>query len=89
MAALSPLSEIVGRRIIAVVTSKNKKPPPFQVFLVFDDGKYFELYGDEITSCKGIDSGGLESALNYARKFGGKLTVYPETLDSKVGQSGQ
>ncbi len=85
---MADLSEIIGRRIIAVVTTENQRPPRYQVFLVFEDGMYYEFYGREFTGCNGANPGGLEGALKAARRVGGEVTVYPEKLDAKASQLG-
>jgi hypothetical protein len=61
---------IVGRRINAVVlkAARNRRSPPAtQLFLVFDDGTYYEFYtGAEAISCAGgFDQGGLPGVLGY------------------------
>jgi hypothetical protein len=73
---------IIGKRIGAVVISEGiPQGPSTQVFLVFDDATYYELYGD-VRGTGGIDRGGTKSAVGYAKKAGGKITVYG---DEEIG----
>ncbi len=74
---------IVGKTIGAVVISERNDPGPpnSQVFLVFDDATTYELYG-QIEGGGGLDGGGTKWAVNYAKKFKGKITVYG---DEEIG----
>ena len=73
----SGVSEIIGKTIKGVVVStRNKNTPREQVFLVFDDGTYFEFYGKEFTCASGLDKGGVGEALRYARIFCGDIICY-------------
>ena len=71
--------EILGRRIAAVVVAHNARTYPHdQVFLVFDDGKRFELYGEAFTCCSGVDRG--EGIDEYVNDAGGEIVrVYLDT----------
>jgi hypothetical protein len=65
------ISEIVGKRIIGVVAKKQSKAPRTQVFLMFNDGTYIELYGTttgEIQWYRGCDKGGLKEVESYVEK---------------------
>jgi len=70
------VNEIIRKTIKAVVISEdNRIGPQNQVFLVFDDGTYFEFYGD--IRCAGrVDAGSEECAINYARKAAGRITIF-------------
>jgi hypothetical protein len=37
--------ELIGRMVTEVVVSENPRQPHTQVFLVLDDGTYYEFYG--------------------------------------------
>lgn len=70
------IGHIIGKRIKHIVVSEqNAREPESQIFLVFDDDTYFEIYGD-LRVAGGVDCGGLESAVNYAKKFGGMISQY-------------
>jgi hypothetical protein len=62
-------AEIVGRRISGVVVRRARrgKGPMGQLFLVFEDGFYFEFYAPESQNMAagGLDKGGLVRALRY------------------------
>jgi hypothetical protein len=62
------ISEIVGKRITGLVAKKQGTAPRTQVFLMFDDGTYIELYGTstgEIQWYRGCDTGGLQEIESY------------------------
>ena len=62
------ISEIVGKRIKGLVAKKQGESPRTQVFLLFDDNTYIELYGTvtgEIQWHRGCDQGGLKEVENY------------------------
>ncbi len=65
------ISEIVGKRIIGLVAKKQDRAPRTQLFLMFDDGTYIELYGTctgEIQWYRGCDKGGLKEVESYVEK---------------------
>ena len=65
------IAEIVGKRIKGVVAKKQRENPRTQVFLMFDDDTYIELYGTatgEIQWYRGCDKGGLQEVENYVQK---------------------
>lgn len=52
--------EIVGKTIDEVIFKENPSNPKQQLFLVFDDGTYFEIHGgegDPVQGAKGLDEG--------------------------------
>jgi len=49
------LKEIIGKRVVGVVVARSDVAPSNQVFLAFDDGSSFELYGDNFTCGGGLD----------------------------------
>jgi hypothetical protein len=62
------ISEIVGKRITGLVAKKQSQTPRTQLFLIFDDGTYVELYGTEtgeIQWYRGCDKGGLKEVGDY------------------------
>jgi len=69
------IKEIIGKTVHSVVVSENIRPPRSQVFLVFEDETAYELYGD-ITGASALDTGGEAAAVEYARKFEGKVQVF-------------
>lgn len=75
----SGIGDIVGKTISDVVVASNEKRPKQQVFLVFSDGTFFEIYGESFSCAADLDRGGLEDALEYAVKaMRGKIDkVYP------------
>ena len=60
----SGVQEIVGRRIAGVIVKEAIERPQSQVFLLFDDGTYYEFYGYEpILGTGGVDRGGCAEVL--------------------------
>ncbi|MCZ7568839.1 MAG: hypothetical protein M5U01_09660 [Ardenticatenaceae bacterium] len=71
------LGKIVGKTIDRVVVGEhNAGGPPTQVFLVFNDGTAYELYGD-IHATSRLETRGEGALLRYATLFGGWLTQFP------------
>lgn len=65
------ISEIVGKRITGLVAKKQGKTPRTQVFLIFDDNTYIELYSTatgEIQWYRSCDEGGLHEVESYVKK---------------------
>jgi hypothetical protein len=61
------IRKLVGKRIDGIVVAKHDRTPKNQVFLIFNDGTYYELYGDEINGCKSIDQGGSKEVRSYLK----------------------
>lgn len=64
------VEQIIGRRISSVIIKAardRKSRPQSSLFLVFDDGTYFEFYAadDSIKPTGGVDRGGLHEVLQY------------------------
>lgn len=81
----SGLGEIVGRRISSVVVAANSNDMPHhQVFLMFDDGTYFEFWGELFSCGGGVDRGGKDDAIKYALAHNGTTisAVYPADAHS-------
>jgi hypothetical protein len=62
-------AQIVGRRISGVIFKQALYPkqPESQLFLLFDDGTYYEFYAsrDLISQTGGVDKGGIEEVRRY------------------------
>ncbi len=57
---------IVGKTISGVIVKEGNSSPRSQVFLLFDDNTYYELYSqDHIGSAGGIDPGGATEVRSY------------------------
>ena len=62
------IKEIVGRTVAGVVIAYNKERSPHnQIFLIFEDGTSYEIYGDSFTCCSGVVNKGIERVLEYAK----------------------
>jgi hypothetical protein len=70
------LKEVIGKTIRSVVfRSGYDASPETQLFLVFEDDTYFEIYGQEIDCGRSLSDGDINNAMAYARKFSSKLLV--------------
>ena len=62
------IKDIVGRTIKGVVVKESSEDSPrMQIFLIFSDGYYFEIYNSfrQLTWTKGLNQGGLPEVRNY------------------------
>ncbi len=76
MQAKDTFNEIIGKTIRSIVfRSTRDVNPSDQLFLVFDDDTYFELYGQEIYFVRSLSIGDVTKAADYARKFGLEVLV--------------
>ncbi len=65
----SGLREIVGKTITDVIVARNDyRDPANQVFLVFDDGTFFEFWGAQFNCNGGVWQGGVDDAERYVRR---------------------
>lgn len=79
---IEALKGIVGKRILEVVAVEHRDPPQNQVFLIFDDGTHYELYGADIQPSKNIRDGGLDVVRAYVgRRKGAQIVL--DTAKSK------
>lgn len=75
MSVKDGVRQLIGRTVVKVIVSVNPRQPSTQVFLVLDDGSYYEFYGS-VNSASGSTPGSEEDAERYARLFGGTITKY-------------
>jgi hypothetical protein len=59
-----PLEQLIGKTISHVVAKEGTSPRK-QVFLVFSDGTYYELFGDQFGGASAIDTGTVEDVRKY------------------------
>jgi len=64
------INEILGKTITGIVVSKKPGSPGQQVFLIFNDGTYFEFWGESFTGAGGVDAGGIEKVRLYVAQCG-------------------
>lgn len=62
---LKALENVVGKRIHGIVVSENPESPQNQVFLVFHDQTYLELYGNQMSGSNEVDQGGMREVMSY------------------------
>lgn len=75
------IRQIIGRTIDAVIISEaNQQGAGDQIFLVFTDGTYYEIYGN-LHGVGGVDQGGFEAALRYAERGQGNITIHKTNSD--------
>ena len=57
--------KIIGKTISGVYTRDNENDPQGQMFLLFDDDTYFEIYGyGSMKGAGGIDKGDLDKVMS-------------------------
>ncbi len=66
----SEVKQIIGKRIsglVMKVAKNHNQPPRHQLFLLFDDGTYYEFYAHdcEISTTGGVVRGNLDDVLSY------------------------
>ncbi|HEY9785227.1 MAG TPA: hypothetical protein V6D17_07485 [Candidatus Obscuribacterales bacterium] len=62
------LDKIVGKRISRVIVAEGAAAPKYQLFLLFDDNTYFEMYADSELKFSGSTyEGGEAEVLRCAR----------------------
>ena len=75
------IKEIVGKTIKGVIVTEGKESPQSQVFLVFSDNTYYELYtpgSTTISGAGGIDKGGMQKARDYASRSPNEIVLDSE-----------
>lgn len=58
------IRQIVGKRISGVIVKEGRRRPRSHLFLLFDDGTYYEMHGN-IRNARGLAYGGPEKARVY------------------------
>ncbi len=75
------LAEIIGKTIADVIVARHRphRDPANQVFLVFDDGSYFEFWGADFNCNGGVDLGGVAEVSDCVERIHGSKIVatYP------------
>ncbi|MDX1610591.1 MAG: hypothetical protein R3225_10760 [Halofilum sp. (in: g-proteobacteria)] len=71
--------KIVGRTIETVIYKQNPQHPRQQVFLLFTDGTYFEIFGGEEGPIRGADrvERGDAELVEYLGQKGQKIRRFP------------
>jgi hypothetical protein len=61
------IQRIIGKTITGVIVKERHNSPRSQVFLLFSDNMYYELYttDGQICGTGGLDPGGREEVLRY------------------------
>ena len=60
------LPELLGKRICGAVVKQGGRSPRMQLFLVFDDDTWYELYSDEVIhGTGGLNQGNIENVRQY------------------------
>lgn len=76
--------QILGKKVVGVVVKKAKSPethPKEQIFLIFDDYTYYELYSPDFGFTGGVYTGGRSSVLEYVSAT--YDVIYQGYLDDK------
>ena len=79
------IKQIIGKTIKGVVVKKWNRPPWSQVFLLFSDHTYYELYaagqpGSEISGAGGVDRGGMREVKDYMPEAKIIFEAYDENI---------
>ena len=70
------LKAVIGKTIRSVVFRSGKEAnPETQIFLVFEDGTYFEFYGQDMGFVRSLSEGDINKVTSYARKFSNEVFV--------------
>jgi hypothetical protein len=56
--------QLIGKRIAHIVLKAGTSPKS-QLFLVFDDGTYYEFFGGPIYGASAVDQGSIENVRRY------------------------
>lgn len=79
--------QILGKTITDVYCRKNKSDPEGQIFLVFDDETYFEIYAyRELKGANGIDKGDLNTVINLNSPVGKEYIYRSAETHNKADQ---
>jgi hypothetical protein len=68
------LRQLLGKTITGVVASETSGAPGTQLFLIFNDGTYFEFYSganESFTCTSGTSFGGVLKVKDYISRFPG------------------
>lgn len=74
--------KIVGKQIKGVVIKEAYPSPDAQIFILFADNTYFEIYGGEMHGAKDVYKGGLEEVKSYMAGKGRGITF--ERVDESI-----
>ncbi len=70
------LDQICGKTIEEVVVSQAGSNRRMQLFLIFPDGSNFEIYGDTLNWCRGLDKGDARRVQEISHANGGNTAVF-------------
>ena len=74
------LPQLLGKRICGAVVKEGDRLPRMQVFLIFDDDTYYEIYTDStIYGTGAVDRGGIEHVRQYMPKQAIVFECHAET----------
>lgn len=57
--------KLLGKTIKGVIIKQDNGSPQNQIFILFTDDTYFEIYGDDMRGARGLDVGGEEAIRAY------------------------
>ncbi len=75
----SHIAKIIGKRIRSIVLVENDRDPREQVFLIFDDGTYFELFGERFSCGTHFHDGDVDYVVRLLERYGvnKEIKIYP------------
>ena len=81
------IRETLGKRIVGVVSASNRREPKNQLFLLFDDGTFFEIWGESFSGSGGVAPGGLPEIFQMLEMSGARITQrFPAVRDETTGR---
>ncbi len=80
--------EMLDRSLHGVIVKKGRSDPRWQIYFVFEDGTYFELYIGEhdFSVSDGLREGTMET-IKRADEDGDRSVVYEVSRDDREGSS--
>ncbi len=70
------IKKVNDKTIKGVIVTEGAKAPRSQVFIVFSDNTYYELYwSTNISGVGEIDKGGMQKARAYVSKFPNNIVL--------------
>jgi len=81
---LRHFEELLDRKLYGVVVKKGSSEPRWQIYLVYEDDTYFEIYigENDFSVSDGLREGGME-AVKGGDDDGGRSVVYEVTRDDR------
>ena len=85
----SGVKQIIGKTISGVVVKESKNSPRTQLFLLFNDGTYYEFYSGlgDICGAGGVDRGGIHEVNQYLSGSPDRKIVFSSVNEVRTGKA--